>query len=715
MNIHRQSVCGKLSSRFSNRSSRFSKVAFLVVLLTSMANVCSAQARPKGPCDIYPAATPCVAAFSTTRALYSTYTGSLYQVTRHSDNTANNIGILANGYANASAQDAFCAGTTCTITELYDQSPRHNNLALAPAGGAASGSGPGGQDLPAIASALPVTAGGQKVYGIYISAGMGYRNNATSGIAVNGQPEGVYMVSSGVHLNGGCCFDFGNAETNNLDNGAAHMDALNLTCLGDPCTSVANLDMENGQYGNLAIASGLPFVTAMGVNDGQRNYAMYAGNAQSGGLSTTGSIPLPNGYAPMHQEGAIILGIGGDNSNSGDGSFFEGVMTAGAPSSATMNAVQANIVAVGYTGLLPYHDGFASGSASGWTTYNGNWAVSGNAYANTTVDTNGDKAVTGSPAWDNYTLQADVQITSGGGDAGLLLRVTNPAAGTDSLHGYYAAVSGNGTLTLSRENNSWTPLQTMAISGGVSTGVWYHLTAQAIGCTITVSAQPVGSTAVTGFTYSDSGCAFTAGAVGIRSYNAAASWRDISVAVGGSSLLPYYAPFAAAGGPTGFVTYAGNWTVSNETYINSANDNRGDKSIGGPAFGDMTLTGDVELTSNGGNAGFLVHATNPAVGTDAVSAYYMGISASGSIVIGKENNGWTLLTGAPLNASPVNTWYHLTAQIAGCQLRLTAQPANASTPANDVAVTDCSFSSGQTGLRSYNTSAQWRFLSITPN
>src|SRR2546429_3190565 len=39
--------------------------------------------RPQGPCDIYAAAgDPCVAAHSTTRALYATYDGPLYQVLR---------------------------------------------------------------------------------------------------------------------------------------------------------------------------------------------------------------------------------------------------------------------------------------------------------------------------------------------------------------------------------------------------------------------------------------------------------------------------------------------------------------------------------------------------------------------------------------------------------------------------------------------------------
>ncbi|WP_058189268.1 arabinofuranosidase catalytic domain-containing protein [Terracidiphilus gabretensis] len=688
----------------------------IALLVTGLIDVRPAQAS-NGPCDIYAAAsTACVAAFSTTRALYSSYTGSLYQVTRESDNTTTNIGVLSDGYANAATQDTFCAGTVCTITEIYDQSSNHNNLTVAPPGGETSGPGPGGYDLPAFATALPITAGGHKVYGVYFQSGMGYRNDATTGIAVNGQPEGVYMVTSGTHLNGGCCFDFGNAETSNDDDGAGRMDAINIICTTNPCTPIAGLDMENGIYGQLAVAGGTPFVTAMGSNDGQHYYAIYQGNAQSGSLTTTGSTALPSGYSPMRQEGAIILGIGGDNSQSTIGSFFEGVMTAGAPTSTTMNSVQANIVSVGYAGMLPYHDGFGSGSASGWTTYDGSWSVSSSgAYVNSTADNNGDKAVTGSPTWDNYTLQGDVEITSSG-DAGLNFRVTNPASGLDSLDGYYVGVDAvSGDLVLGRESYGWTALQTTAMPGGVSTNAWYHLTVQAVGCTFTVSAQAVGSTTSTGFSYTDSGCTFTAGAIGVRSHLASAMWRNICVSVGGTSTLPYYAPFAAGTGPSGWTTYAGTWSLSSENYIDSASETSGDKSIGGPTSGNFTLTGDVDVTSSSGNAGFLVRATNPAVGADSVDAYYLGVDTGGFIEIGKESYGWTQLAAAPLNASPANTWIHLTAQVVGCQIRLTAQPVDSSTPANDVSVTDCSFSSGQVGVRAYDTTAQWRFVSVIPN
>ena len=84
----------------------------------------------QGTCDIYASGgTPCVAAHSTVRALFGSYNGRLYQVRRSSDNTTRNIGVLsAGGLANAAAQDSFCAGTSCVVTVIYDQSGRGNDL-----------------------------------------------------------------------------------------------------------------------------------------------------------------------------------------------------------------------------------------------------------------------------------------------------------------------------------------------------------------------------------------------------------------------------------------------------------------------------------------------------------------------------------------------------------------------------------------------------------
>ncbi len=113
------------------RSSR-PRSAVLAVLSVLAAVVALAVGAPAAtaagslPCDVYAAAgTPCVAAHSLVRALYSSYNGSLYQVQRASDSATANIGLLAaGGYANAAAQDSFCSGTTCIITKILSQSAR---------------------------------------------------------------------------------------------------------------------------------------------------------------------------------------------------------------------------------------------------------------------------------------------------------------------------------------------------------------------------------------------------------------------------------------------------------------------------------------------------------------------------------------------------------------------------------------------------------------
>ncbi len=334
-------------------------VTLAVTTLALIGFTGTSQAAASLPCDIYQSAgTPCVAAHSTTRALFAAYNGNLYQVRRASDGATTNIGVLTTGgYANSAAQDSFCANTSCVITVVYDQSAKHNNLTIEGPGGA------GGQDVGANAGALPIYAGGHRVYGIYVNGTTGYRDNATSGIATGAGSEGMYMVASGTHVNSGCCFDYGNAETNTRDTGNGHMDAVNLgtECYFAPCTGTGpwvEADLENGLFSgangsNTANnGNGSPFVTALLKNNGTSTYALKGGNAQSGGLSTwwSGALPSRGGYQPMSMEGAIVLGTGGDNSNSSIGSFFEGVMTAGYPTDAADNAVQANIVSVGYSG-----------------------------------------------------------------------------------------------------------------------------------------------------------------------------------------------------------------------------------------------------------------------------------------------------------------------------------------------------------------------------
>lgn len=315
-----------------------------------------------GPCDIYASGgAPCIAAHSTTRALYSAYTGALYQVQRGSDGATTTIAPLsAGGIANAAAQDSFCANTTCLITIIYDQSGKGNHLTRA-LKGYWSGPEADGSDNLASAIGAPVTLNGQKAYGVFIPPGTGYRNNAASGTATGDEPEGMYAVLDGTHYNDACCFDYGNAEISSTDTGNGHMEAIYYgDCTGWGTGSGSGpwvmADLENGLFSGVGAKNnaGDPsvssrFVTAA-VKGEPNQWAIRSGNAASGSLSTyySGVRPDVSGYNPMSKEGAIILGIGGDNSNGAQGTFYEGVMTSGYPSDATEDLVQANIVAAGY-------------------------------------------------------------------------------------------------------------------------------------------------------------------------------------------------------------------------------------------------------------------------------------------------------------------------------------------------------------------------------
>ena len=151
----------------------------------------SARAATQEPCDIYASGgTPCVAAHSTTRALYAAYNGPLYQL-RRTDGRTRDIGVVVpGGIADAAAQDAFCDELACDISMIYDQSPQHNDLTIEAKGTQ------GKANYGARADALPVTLGGHRVYGLKFDGRMGYRNNEATGTARNGEPESMMMVTA---------------------------------------------------------------------------------------------------------------------------------------------------------------------------------------------------------------------------------------------------------------------------------------------------------------------------------------------------------------------------------------------------------------------------------------------------------------------------------------------------------------------------------------
>ena len=114
-------------------------------------------------------------------------------------------------------------------------------------------------------------------------------------------------------------------------------------------------DLEDGMYGgndtfnpaNSPVDNDFNTLMLKGRNC---EMSLKAGDAQAGRLVSKyhGGRPTHAAYEPMKKQGGIILGTGGDSSDRSLGIFYEGAMASGYASSATDDAIQANIVAVGY-------------------------------------------------------------------------------------------------------------------------------------------------------------------------------------------------------------------------------------------------------------------------------------------------------------------------------------------------------------------------------
>jgi hypothetical protein len=316
----------------------------------------------KCPCDIYAAGgTPCVAAYSTVRSLFTTYNGPLYQVVRMSDRKTMDINVLTEGgFANAAAQDSFLKNTTGKVTTIYDQSGNKNSLIRGPAGCTVNH-----PDSLSSASAS-ITIGAHKVYGLYMSNGDGYRKDTAFNLPIGNKPQGMYWVVAGKRYAGsGCCWDFGNAETSNCWGATGTMESLYFGSMNYWGSGTGNGpwlmgDFEGGLFpGGTTASKNFPtnpsitfdYLTGMlkGNSTPSPTYALRFGNALSGPLTT-----IYNGQAPTtwKLQGSLVLGIGGDNSNgSGTGNFYEGALTNGYPADTTEDAVQAEIAGV-YSGKV---------------------------------------------------------------------------------------------------------------------------------------------------------------------------------------------------------------------------------------------------------------------------------------------------------------------------------------------------------------------------
>jgi hypothetical protein len=329
------------------------------------------------PCDVYATGgTACVAAYSMVRTLSSKYTGPLYQV--RAGSSAMNTGTggtgtkditqTADGYADTTVQDTFCSGTVCTVSILYDQSGNGNNLKSAPAGLTNGGAQAANPDFESSANKLSLTAGGHKVYALYMNAFEGYRTAVGvkgKNMPVGNTSQGIYELVDGTHAGTACCWDFGNVTAD-----PTQYHTMNTIFFGTGFWGKGNgngpwfeADVEGGVW-----AGGAAVGDPGGSNGSVRNtndpsmagisFAFGTVKTSSGkyeirmadASTATDLTTAYNGNSPVtwDNQGGIVLGVGGDNSNNSFGTFYEGAITAGMPVDATDLTVLKNVQAVGY-------------------------------------------------------------------------------------------------------------------------------------------------------------------------------------------------------------------------------------------------------------------------------------------------------------------------------------------------------------------------------
>lgn len=171
-----------------------------------------------------------------------------------------------------------------------------------------------------------------------------------------------------------------------------------------------------------------------------------------------------------------------------------------------------------------YSADFNSGSLAGWRTYNGNWSASGGILTVSSGD--GNRATIEDHWFDDLTYEADVRISSGTGNAGLVFRNANNDYGVDNYRGYYVGF-GTSELILGHADNSrgfqsWTPIVTTPINAATNT--FHHLKVVAHSGRIQVFFD---NSAAPAIDVVDTTSSF--GGIGLRTYSTAAAFDNVSV------------------------------------------------------------------------------------------------------------------------------------------------------------------------------------------
>jgi hypothetical protein len=169
----------------------------------------------------------------------------------------------------------------------------------------------------------------------------------------------------------------------------------------------------------------------------------------------------------------------------------------------------------------------------GWQPISGRWNEHDGIFSNSNYG-RGDMLIAQHSEGSNYSVSADIRFDllfpeTHYGDAGLVIRTTDPEQGVDSYEGYYAGIRPDEqTVILGRASYDWNLLASKPLAAPVPVGSWSRLTLSARACKLTVTVVPENNGLVSRLEYEDPHC-LSNGVAGLRSFYAQASWRNMKI------------------------------------------------------------------------------------------------------------------------------------------------------------------------------------------
>jgi signal transduction histidine kinase len=178
---------------------------------------------------------------------------------------------------------------------------------------------------------------------------------------------------------------------------------------------------------------------------------------------------------------------------------------------------------------------------------------------------------------------------------------------------------------------------------------------------------------------------------------------------------PFQANLNALGRQDDWQAFGGTWQFVDGTVRNNS-DERGAKLMSGSVYWtNYMVQADVLLLGQYGDSGLIIRSNDEDEGVDAYHGYMAGLrDLDNTLILGRADYGWREYVAKTVTPRVYDQqWYHLKVLAYGCILAVSATPPSG--PATTAAVEDpdC-VPSGRFGLKSYNTGAQWRNVTVSP-